>query len=335
MSSNSANNSPNPAEAKSPKQIAYRDARFEERYDEIWQSVGKCVFCDMRDKYIFFEENGIVMTVSLFAYIDGHLMIVPRRHVRTTKELNEREWETIRKFTYIAKKLIRQIHGVKGMQLVEKEGATAQSTVSEHLHFHCIPFDAPDLSTWNYRRLKYTPLESANLYRSAGKKILSLGEKFSERYRSPDTIRLVCDAVIINAQNEVLFQERVAKFKLDPDWLTLPGGGIHRFDQTLELELNRELEEEIGHTFEPEDLKLLDSRLGHVTYKFHEAHLDATYKYPMPIMWNSYLVRTQLAPSDFTPGDDCAAIVWLSIEKAIEHPRVSPQIQKLLRRIER
>jgi histidine triad (HIT) family protein len=166
------------------KQELYRDARVTGKYDEIWQSVGKCVFCDLNDKYVIYEENGIVMTVALFAYIDGHFMILPRRHVRSVKDLTASEWETIRKFMYIAKKLIRDVHGVKGMQLVEKEGSVAQSTVTDHLHFHCVPFDAPDLSVWNYRKLKNTPLENANLYKAESEKITKLSKRFAKKYQN-------------------------------------------------------------------------------------------------------------------------------------------------------
>src|SRR5882724_3960666 len=166
------------------KQIMYRDARFTKQYDDIWKSVGKCVFCDLREKYVFFEEHGVVMTVSLYAYIDGHFMIVPRRHIRSPKELTQIEWDTIRKFSYIAKKLIKDVHGVRGMQLVQKDGSEAQSTVDQHLHFHCIPFDTPDLCQWNYRKLQYTPLENAELYKQASKKIIKLDRKFTEKYSS-------------------------------------------------------------------------------------------------------------------------------------------------------
>lgn len=169
------------------QQELYRDARTSGQYDQIWQTVGKCVFCDMRDKYIFYEENGVVMTVPLYAYIDGNIMIIPRRHVRSVKELTPSEWETMRKMMYLAKKLVRNVHGLKGMQIIQKDGSAAQSTV-EHLHFHCIPFDAPDLSTWNYRQLKYTPLENANLYKAQASKIAKLSENFAEKYAelSPD-----------------------------------------------------------------------------------------------------------------------------------------------------
>jgi len=168
-------------EASIKKQIAYRDARTSGTYDDIWKSVDKCVFCELKDNYILFEENGIVLTIVLFAYIDGHCMIIPRRHVKSVKELTPSEWETMRKFMYIAKKLIRDVHGIKGMQIVQKDGSDAQSTV-EHLHFHCIPFDGPDLTTWNYRKLKNTPIENANLYQAKHDEIQKLAKRFSKKY---------------------------------------------------------------------------------------------------------------------------------------------------------
>jgi diadenosine tetraphosphate (Ap4A) HIT family hydrolase len=165
------------------KQEMYRDARITGAYDNIWQNVGKCAFCSLNDKYVIFEENGIVLTVALYAYIDGHLMIIPRRHVRSVKELTKTEWETMRKFMYIAKKIIRNVHGIKGMQIIQKDGADAQSTV-EHLHFHCIPFDAPDLAQWNYRQLSNTPLENAELYIQKGSDIKNLAKRFSQKYQN-------------------------------------------------------------------------------------------------------------------------------------------------------
>lgn len=163
------------------KQEYYRDARITGEYGKIWQSVGKCVFCDLDDKYVFFEENGVVMTVPVFAYVDGHIMVIPKRHVRSVKELKPGEWETMRKFFYLAKKMIREVHGVKGMQIVQKDGAEAQSTV-EHIHFHCIPFDNPELSTWNYQQLEDTPFDNAEKYRASRDKLEKLSKRFGKKY---------------------------------------------------------------------------------------------------------------------------------------------------------
>lgn len=164
------------------KQEMYRDARVTGEYNRIWKSVGKCVFCELNEDYVFYEENGIVLDVALYAYIDGHIMIIPRRHVLSVKELTPEEWETMRKFMYIAKKLIREVHGIKGIQIVQKDGEGSQSTVG-HLHFHVIPFDSPDLTTWNYRRLKNTPKENVALYNDKKDKIKKLSKRFAKKYQ--------------------------------------------------------------------------------------------------------------------------------------------------------
>lgn len=173
-----------PEEAE--KQLYYRDARTGGYYGKIWTSVGKCVFCDMRQKYIVHEIDSVVLTVALFAYIDGNVMIIPRRHVKSVKELTDTEWEAARKLMYIAKKLTRKVHGIKAVQYIIRDGGIdAQSTVSDHLHIHCIPFDAPDLSAWNYRKLKYTPLENAELLRAEQQTIRKLAKRFDTKY-GPD-----------------------------------------------------------------------------------------------------------------------------------------------------
>lgn len=169
------------------KQEYYRDARTGGYYGDIWQNVGKCVFCDLRAKYIVHEENGMVLTVALFAYIDGNVMVVPRRHVKSVKELTPSEWESARKLMYIAKKLIRNIYGIKGVQYLLRDGGiVAQSTVSDHLHIHVVPFDAPDLSVWNYRQLRNTPYENAELFRGQSKKISQLSKRYEEKYADQD-----------------------------------------------------------------------------------------------------------------------------------------------------
>ncbi len=315
------------------KQEYYRDARFTKQYDDIWKSVGKCVFCDLREKYIFYEENGIVMTVSLFAYIDGHFMIVPRRHIRSPKELSQLEWDTIRKFFYMAKKIIREVHGVKGLQLVQKDGSDAQSTVDQHLHFHCIPFDAPDLCEWNYRKLDFTPLENAELYRKAGKKLIKHDLKFEEKYKNPSGLRIVADAIIVNDKQQILFQERADDSKLHPDYLTIPGGGIENFDASLETELAREIYEETGLRLQNEKTTLLASRLGFMKNVHQSIHLNTEFAVGTHFMWNTYLIAGIPATSKLTPGDDCKDLLWLSRAEAMQHPRVSPEIREIIREL--
>jgi dCMP deaminase len=196
------------------KQEYYRDARTGGYYGKIWTTVGKCVFCDLRDKYAVMEENGMVMVVALYAYIDGNVMIVPRRHVKSVKELTDAEWQTARKFMYIAKKMIRKIHGIKGLQYIVRDGGIeAQSTVSDHLHIHVIPFDAPDLSTWNYRKLKYTPLENAELFRRQQKTIDELSERYDTKYAAIPEDKPDRKEVYRTAFKQLLVSKKASKAK--------------------------------------------------------------------------------------------------------------------------
>jgi diadenosine tetraphosphate (Ap4A) HIT family hydrolase/8-oxo-dGTP pyrophosphatase MutT (NUDIX family) len=316
------------------KQIAYRDARSSGTYGQIWQSVGKCVFCDLNEKYVFFEEHGIVMTISLFAYIDGHFMIIPRRHIRSPRELTQLEWDTIRKFTYIAKKIIKEVHGVSGMQLVQKDGANAQSTVDQHLHFHCIPFDAPDLCEWNYRTLKYTPLENVALYKKDRKKIIEHGLKFDKKYRQPASVRIVTDLIAVNTKREVLFQHRVEGAKLTPDYLTLPGGGVEDFGSSLEAELAREVFEETGLQIDTSSVRLIASRLDTMKYAHTSRHLNVKYATPVQFLWNSYILTGVDPDSTLTPGDDCDKLEWIPIDDIHTRDNISPEIRELLGKLD-
>ena len=172
-------------DAEKLEEEQFRTARVTGAYNDIWQTVGRCVFCNheaTQERHEIYEENGVYMTVPAYAYVDGHLLVVPRRHIRSVKELTPVEWETMRKLFYLAKKMIRDSHGIKGMQIVQKDGVEAQSTV-EHLHFHCIPFNSPDLSVWNYRELAMTPYENANLYKKHSDKMKKLAKRFSEKYQ--------------------------------------------------------------------------------------------------------------------------------------------------------
>jgi diadenosine tetraphosphate (Ap4A) HIT family hydrolase/8-oxo-dGTP pyrophosphatase MutT (NUDIX family) len=309
------------------KQEHYRDARFTDKYDDIWQSVGKCVFCDLREKYVFHEENGVVMTINLFAYIDGHLMIVPRRHVRSPKELTQSEWDTIRKFSYIAKKLIRDVHKVKGMQLLQKDGANAQSTVDQHLHFQCIPFDAPDLSVWNYRRLEYTPLENVGLYRKARKKIIQADQKYDTSYKRPSSLPIICDAVIINDKREVLLQVRKDSSTMLPPHDTLPGGHVDDFERTLEQELAREVLEETGLDIKADDFTLVASRLERGDFVRRSRHLNARYAYSQQFVWNTYRLEGIKGTAKLQAGDDAASLYWQPIQEAIVSEKLTPALR--------
>ncbi len=161
-----------------------KNARTSGNYEKIWQNTGKCVFCDLKNKYILLEENEIALTINLYPYVDGQLMAIPRQHLSSPKELNIKQWETIRKFSYLAKKLIKKVHGCSGMWTLMREGgAQAQMSVTDHLHVQFIPFSQPELCQWNYQELEHTPLKNARLYKDQAGYIKKLLRRYQRKYQ--------------------------------------------------------------------------------------------------------------------------------------------------------
>jgi diadenosine tetraphosphate (Ap4A) HIT family hydrolase len=152
-------------------------------YAGIWKTVGKCVFCDLKRRYTIMEIDGMVLTVSIYPYIDGNLMIIPREHYTHIKELSEKQWSAVRKLHYVAKKMLRKIFGYKGLWLLYREGSSfgASEKTVEHLHIHLMPYEE-DLVNWNYKEIKIPPFETASIFRDNMDFINKLLERYDENY---------------------------------------------------------------------------------------------------------------------------------------------------------
>ncbi|MFW6143390.1 MAG: HIT family protein, partial [Patescibacteria group bacterium] len=121
------------------------------KYAEIWQSVDKCPFCDLKEKYIVTQDNDVVLTANLFPYVDYHLLIIPRKHVLLLSELSENDWLAVRRLAELGRKLLEAVTNNDAYTFVLREGNNKKKTV-QHLHFHLIPFH-PDLESWQYQKI--------------------------------------------------------------------------------------------------------------------------------------------------------------------------------------
>lgn len=163
------------------EKIDYKNIRLKNCYDSIWKNVGKCVFCDLKAKYILIEENEVVLTMNLFPYINGHMMAIPKRHIRSPKELTNLEWKTIKKFSYIAKKIIKKELQIKSMWILIREGGVnSQMSVPYHLHVHFLPVDSADFVKWNYREITVSPKDFVQ--KVSKKYIENLSAKYEKKY---------------------------------------------------------------------------------------------------------------------------------------------------------
>lgn len=134
-------------------------------YEDAWKHAGKCVFCDLRDKYIITEKNGVVLAVNLYQYIDGHLLIIPRRHFEDLLETTEKEWETILSLAKEGILRLRKRLSIEEVWFLDRApgGLAAGKTVT-HAHAHLIPF-SPALFQWKFQEVSIHPQKLAELLR--------------------------------------------------------------------------------------------------------------------------------------------------------------------------
>ena len=162
-----------------------KDSRVKDWYGEIWTTVGKCVFCDLKDRYVIKRYKKMVLTTNLYPYIDGHLMILPESHKTKIKELTTSEWKTIRTLHYVAQKMLKVVLKVKNSWFICREGTLgddSQKTV-DHLHFHVLPYE-PGLVEWNYKKVKHPAAKIAKSFRKGDDLMDRLIKRFNEKYNN-------------------------------------------------------------------------------------------------------------------------------------------------------
>lgn len=147
----------------------YQDynARKAGRYGEIWTQTGKCVFCDLKEKYIIAKNASAVLTVNLFPYIDGSLIVIPIKHVEAFVNISPEVWSDMRDLIELGIKLLQKELKIDNIWLNHKtsRGLTAGKSVS-HGHMLLIPYKE-GLFSWNYQDITISPLNLAEKLRNS------------------------------------------------------------------------------------------------------------------------------------------------------------------------
>ena len=99
-----------------------------------------CVFCKIAEKSlpaeIVFEDEHFVAFNDIHPKGPHHVLIVPKIHVASIKELDEEGEKMTGKMIGLARKIARE-RGMEAYKLVLNVGRDAGQTV-DHLHLHCV-----------------------------------------------------------------------------------------------------------------------------------------------------------------------------------------------------
>ena len=103
-----------------------------------------CVFCNAltdkeADPLILFRGRSCFVILNLFPYNNGHLMIVPNRHIGTLASATSEELTELVELTRRAEIILTEAYAPHGMNMGINLGKPAGAGILDHLHLHVVP----------------------------------------------------------------------------------------------------------------------------------------------------------------------------------------------------
>ena len=102
-----------------------------------------CIFCHTsepgRADLILIRGRVSYVILNLFPYNNGHLMVVPDRHVATLEASTPEERVELMRFTRHAEMALTEAYAPQGINIGINLGRPAGAGVLDHLHVHLVP----------------------------------------------------------------------------------------------------------------------------------------------------------------------------------------------------
>lgn len=99
-----------------------------------------CAFCrqEVLDAQTFYEGKGVLGLLTHKPALNGHVLIIPKRHVERFEDLTPQELIEMSKAIKKIDCAVRDVFGYKDYLLIQKNGHEAGQSVP-HVHFHYLP----------------------------------------------------------------------------------------------------------------------------------------------------------------------------------------------------
>ncbi len=151
---------------------SYIHTEFREAYrKKPGDKLGACIFCrEDRGGFLIHSTESSFVIANEFPYNYGHLMVMPKRHVKDIRDLTKEE---LKDFFSLMKKfldLTEKVYDVHSFNVGFNMGPSSGATV-EHLHIHIVPRWAGDSgfseTTSSTRAIKEAPQKTVERLKKA------------------------------------------------------------------------------------------------------------------------------------------------------------------------
>lgn len=122
------------------------------KYKTTYKSAG-CQFCDqvvIKDQQVKQLEGEYWRVLACkYPYMDGNLMIIPKRHVTNTDKLSQDEWHEFSKILLKSQELLSKLFATQSFNIMMQIGPNSGASI-KHLHWMIIPRPKKvSLTGWN------------------------------------------------------------------------------------------------------------------------------------------------------------------------------------------
>lgn len=105
---------------------------------------GGCIFCSARDAdppspLVVHRGGRCYVILNKYPYSNGHLLVVPRRHVGTLAGLDATELSELAVLAQAAEKVLTAAYSPQGLNVGINVGRAAGAGAPGHLHVHLVP----------------------------------------------------------------------------------------------------------------------------------------------------------------------------------------------------
>ena len=108
----------------------------------------RCVFCDAaapspdpsgQDSLVLVRGDRSYVILNLYPYNNGHLMVVPNRHIASLGEATSDELSELIELVRRAELAVREAYAPHGLNMGINLGKPAGAGIRDHLHMHIVP----------------------------------------------------------------------------------------------------------------------------------------------------------------------------------------------------
>lgn len=110
-------------------------------------SIAGCIYCTKHPKAWVLETEQFFALYDGYPVCEGHLLLIPKRHVQSIAELRPDEFQDLYHILHLAIELLRTKYDAEVYNLGINEGAAAGQTIA-HLHIHVIPRKYGDVTEY-------------------------------------------------------------------------------------------------------------------------------------------------------------------------------------------